>query len=86
MEMTPMPKDIPWRIQIEDIINIEKDAFLNTYRMEKGGQVLNYFIRNNGTMATFSAYSADYSSAKKFTLYLHRKRIKVTIPVQCQRT
>ena len=33
-----MPKDIPWRIQIEDIINIEKDAFLNTYRMEKGGQ------------------------------------------------
>ena len=59
MEMTPMPKDIPWRIQIEDIINIEKDAFLNTYRMEKGGQVLNYFIRNNGTMATFSAYSAD---------------------------
>ena len=35
MEMTPMPKDIPWRIQIEDIINIEKDAFLNTYRMEK---------------------------------------------------
>ena len=40
MEMTPMPKDIPWRIQIEDIINIEKDAFLNTYRMEKGGQVL----------------------------------------------
>ena len=34
-----MPKDIPWRIQIEDIINIEKDAFLNTYRMEKGGQV-----------------------------------------------
>jgi len=23
MEMTPMPKDIPWRIQIEDIINIE---------------------------------------------------------------
>ena len=37
-------RDIPWRIQIEDIINIEKDAFLNTYRMEKGGQVLNYFI------------------------------------------
>ena len=33
MEMTPMPKDIPWRIQLEDIINIEKDAFLNTYRM-----------------------------------------------------
>lgn len=59
-----MPKDIPWRIQIEDIINIEKDAFLNTYRMEKGRQVLNYFIRNNGTMATFSAYSADYSSAR----------------------
>ena len=46
--MTPMPKDIPWRIQLEDIINIEKDAFLNTYRMEKGGQVLNYFIRDNG--------------------------------------
>ena len=59
MEMTPMPKDIPWRIQLEDIINIEKDAFLNTYRMEKGGQVLNYFIRDNGTMSTFSVYSTD---------------------------
>lgn len=37
MEMTPMPKDIPWRIQLEDIINIEKDAFLNTYRMGERG-------------------------------------------------
>ena len=66
MEMTPMPKDIPWRIQLEDIINIEKDAFLNTYRMEKGGQVLNYFIRDNGTMSTFSVYSTDYSSARMY--------------------
>lgn len=57
MEMTPMPKDIPWHIHIEDILNIEKDAFLNTYRMEKGGQFLKYFERDNGTMSTFSVYS-----------------------------
>ena len=80
MEMTPMPKDIPWRIQIEDIINIEKDAFLNTYRMEKGGQVLNYFIRNNGTMATFSAYSADYSSARSLPYIYTEKGLKLQSP------
>ena len=80
MEMTPMPKDIPWRIQIEDIINIEKDAFLNTYRMEKGGQVLNYFIRDNGTMATFSAYNTDYSSAESLPYIYTEKGLKLQSP------
>ena len=80
MEMTPMPKDIPWRIQLEDIINIEKDAFLNTYRMEKGGQVLNYFIRDNGTMSTFSVYSTDYSSAESLPYIYTEKGLKLQSP------
>lgn len=78
--MTPMPKDIPWRIQLEDIINIEKDAFLNTYRMEKGGQVLNYFIRDNGTMSTFSVYSTDYSSAESLPYIYTEKGLKLQSP------
>lgn len=80
MEMTPMPKDIPWRIQLEDIINIERDAFLNTYRMEKGGQVLNYFIRDNGTMSTFSVYSTDYSSAESLPYIYTEKGLKLQSP------
>ena len=80
MEMTPMPKDIPWRIQLEDIINIEKDAFLNTYRMEKGDQVLNYFIRDNGTMSTFSVYSTDYSSAESLPYIYTEKGLKLQSP------
>lgn len=56
MEMTPMPKDIPWRIMLDDISIIEQDAYGRAYRLEKNGKVEKLFLRNNGTFATFSVH------------------------------
>lgn len=80
MEMTPMPKDIPWHIQLEDIINVEKDAFLDTYRMEKDGQVINYFIRDVGTMSTFSVYNTDYTGSGNLSYIYTEKGLKFQAP------
>lgn len=81
MEMTPMPKDIPWHIHIQDILSIEKEAFFNTYRMEKGGQALAYFKRDNHTMSTFSVYNASHTSDPKNLSYIYTdKGLKFQAP------
>lgn len=81
MEMTPMPKDIPWHIYIQDILSIEKDAFFDTYRMEKGGKVFAYFERNNQTMSTFSVYNTFHTGDPEHVSYIYTdKGLKLQAP------
>lgn len=54
MEMSPVPKDIPWRIVLDDIRTVEQEADERTYRLEKNGELQKLFMRDNGTFATFS--------------------------------
>lgn len=70
MEMTPVPKDIPWRIVLDDIGGIEQDAAGRAYRLEKDGKLQKLFLRNNGTFATFSAYDAA-TGAEEIVPYIY---------------
>lgn len=61
MEMTPVPKDIPWRIFLDDILTIQKQAPAYTYLLKKGDQVLKQFIRSESSLSTFAAYNENVS-------------------------
>lgn len=63
MEMFPVPKDIPWRIMLDDIRVIEQDANERAYRLEKNGELRKFFMRGNGTFATFSVSDAAMTAA-----------------------
>lgn len=62
MEMTPVPKDIPWRIFMDDILTVQKQAPAYTYQLIKGGQVLKQFIRSESSLSSFAAYGEDNSA------------------------
>lgn len=62
MEMTPMAEDEPWKVYFDDMKKIQKDAFLNTYRIEKGGSVLKTLEKEIGTLNTFLVYEGSTNS------------------------
>lgn len=53
MEMTSMAEDEPWKVYFNNMKKIQKDAFLNTYRLEKNGSVLKTLNKEIGTLNTF---------------------------------
>lgn len=73
MEMTPVPKDIPWCIVLDDIDVIEQDAGGRAYRLEKDGKLQKLFLRNNGTFATFSAYDVA-TGAEEIVSYIYTEK------------
>jgi hypothetical protein len=63
MEMIPMAVDEPWKVYLDNMKKIRKDAFLNTYRMEKDGNVLKTLNKEAGTLNTFLAYEGTADDA-----------------------
>lgn len=58
MEMTSMAKDEPWKAYLDNMKKVQKDAFLNTYRLEKNGSVLKTMNKEIGTLNTFLVHEA----------------------------
>lgn len=80
MEMTPVPKDIPWRIVLQDISEVEKEAFLDTYYLKKGGKVVSRIMREKGTLATFSLSNEGQETAKVIPYIYTEKGLKFQRP------
>lgn len=59
MEMTPMAEDEPWKVYLNDMNKIKKDAFLNTYRIERNGQIFKTLCKETGTLNTFLATEGE---------------------------
>lgn len=76
MEMFPIPKDIPWRIMLEDIRIIEQDAYGRAYRLEKNGKLQKLFIRDNGTFATFSVSDVTMKTSETLPYIYTEKGLK----------
>lgn len=81
MEMTPMPEDEPWSTYLKNVIQVEKDAFLNTYSLQKNGETLKVFKRAPGTLSIFDVYNIDAGEASESLAYIYTdKGFKLRAP------
>lgn len=81
MEMTPLPEDEPWATYLKNIVKIEKDAFLNTYNLKRGEEILKVFKRVPGTLSIFDVYNTNEEETGESLAYIYTdKGFKLRTP------